>query len=420
MHAVCAATLPASTSGDTLNPKRSLPTLLVTFVLLAATAGTVSGCGRRPAPASAAQTGTATSGLSGSGTQTPSPSGGALQLPQIAPASTLEPPSFSAFEPLPSFTYHHVSPKITNSITITPATFEGELKTLANLGYHTVTARQVIDHQVNGTPLPSKPVMITFDDGWDTQYKLAWPLLKKYGMVATFFINPQPIASGYQAYMTRDMIVSLNAAGNDIESHTWRHLALTRTAKVTAAQFQQRNVSELTRANSWIVKVTGKQPVALCYPFGYYDLETVGLAKSVGYKAGFTVDEGVADARPWDAFQMKRFTITSAETPASFLRRLTSGPLPVTDIQPAPGTRVVGVDTTVSVNVSAIPPTLTGLKMVGGPSMSPMQIVERNGFRYAEARIHGGKIGFRALSMKATGPDGRVYYASWGIEIGDR
>jgi peptidoglycan/xylan/chitin deacetylase (PgdA/CDA1 family) len=391
--------------------------------LLAASCAMLSGCGRKEASGASAQAAGATTHAATSHSATGTSAGAgisSLQLPQIAPASTLEPPSYTGFELLPSFTYHHVSSKVTNSITITPATFEAQLKTLANLGYHTVTARQVVDHQTNGVALPDKPVMITFDDGWITQYQHAFPLLKKYGMVATFFINPQPISAHYRAYMTPDMIKQLNAAGMDIESHTWRHLALTRTAKITAAQFQARSQSELTRASSWIAKNTGKEPVAICYPYGYYDLETIGLAKALGYKAGFSVDEGVADARPWDAFQMKRFTITSAETPASFLRRLTSGPLPITDIQPAPGTRVVGTDTTVSVNISAIPPSLTGLKMIGGPSMGPMQIVQRNGFRYAEARIHGGKTGFRAIAVKATGPDGRMYYASWGIETGDR
>ena len=290
---------------------------------------------------------------------------------------------------------------------------------LSNLGYHAITARQLVDHQTKGTPLPDKPVMITFDDGWRNQYANAWPLLRKYGFTATFFVNPQPISAGYRAYMTRDMVTALAKAGNDIESHTWRHQPLTRTRKLTAQQFQKSNFSQLTKANDWIRKVVGQQPVAICYPYGYYDLETIGMMQAAGYKAGFSVDEGVADARPWDAFQMSRFTITSAETADSFKRRLLSGPLPVGNIQPAPGSRIVGINTTVTVDITDVPSDVTKITLRSGPSMRHMQIVTRNGRRYAEAAIHGGKTGFRAISMTGTGSDGRKYYASWGIEIGD-
>ena len=415
---------------------RSSRRLLAVVLCLVLASIPLAGCGRKaaasqaPTPASSAS---ASAGVSASQpgsitaanatptvaeTNTASP--GAIQFPVIAPASLLEPPSYNGYEPLPSFTYHHVDPKLKNDIAIKPATFEAQLKILQSLGYHSVTARQVVDHQTKGTPLPDKPVMITFDDGWRNQYLNAWPLLKKYGFKATFFINPQPISARYRGYMTRDMVVTLAKAGNDIESHTWRHFRVTRKAAENAAAFQKRTASEFTRANSWIAKVVGQAPVALCYPYGYYDLESIGLAQAVGYKAGFSVDEGVADARQWDAFQMKRFTIENIDTAETFRQRLLSGLLPVTDIQPAPGSRSVGVDTTVSVNISAVPSTITGLRLAGGPKTRPMQVVQRGGQRYAEIFVHGGRVGFHAIGMKGTGPDGRMYFASWGIETGDK
>ncbi|HEY5541497.1 MAG TPA: polysaccharide deacetylase family protein, partial [Coriobacteriia bacterium] len=322
-------------------------------------------------------------------------------------------------EPLPCFTYHTIDPKLKNEIAITPATFESELKILANLGYHSITARQLYEHQSKGTALPDKPVMITFDDGWRNQYTYAFPLLKKYGMVATFFINPQPIAGKYRGYLTRDMVLALAHGGNDIESHTWRHLKATRDRTGSADSFQRKNMSQLTLANEWIRKVVGQEPVALCYPFGYYDLETIGMAQRAGYRLGFTVEEGVADARAWDAFQIKRFTISNLETTASFKRRLLSGVLPVRDIHPAPGSRVVGIDATVTVDISAMPAGITDVKLSSGPGLRNMHIVQRRGHTYAEATFHKAKVGFREISMRGTGADGRKYYASWGIVLGD-
>lgn len=398
-----------------------VPVVLALVVACTLTA-MVAGCGNKSAsawsPLKVSKASTAAPGASKTSADA-SATKPAPKIPNIAAPDTLQPPSYVGFEPLPSFTYHHVDPKLKNEIAIRPATFEAQLKILSNLGYHTITARQLVDHQTKGTPLPDKPVMITFDDGWRNQYTYAWPLLKKYGFTATFFINPQPISAGYRGYMTRDMVVTLHKAGNDIESHTWRHLTLTRTRKVTAEKFQKRYFSELTKTDDWIRKVVGVAPVAISYPYGYYDLETVGMVQAAGYKAGFSVDEAVADARAWDAFQMKRFTITRAETADSFRRRLLSGPLPVSDIEPSPGTRVVGVNTTVTVDITDVPANITGITLRGGPSMRRMQIVARDGRKYAVGVIRGGKTGFRAISMTASGPDGRKYYASWGIETGD-
>ncbi|MDR3686888.1 MAG: polysaccharide deacetylase family protein [Coriobacteriia bacterium] len=380
----------------------------------------LAGCGRKAASAqlaSGAGASSATSSAGGAkGGAKASVYGGQVV---VAPATMLEPPDYAGFEPLPCFTYHTVSPKVKNGIAITPATFESQLKTLADLGYHTITARQLWQHQAQGTPLPSNPVMITFDDGWRNQFTYAAPLLKKYGMVATFFINPQPISSKYGGYLTSDMVLALAKDGNDIESHTWRHLKLTRDRTDSADAFQRKNISQLVLANDWIRKVVGQQPVALCYPYGYYDLEAIGMAQRAGYKLGFTTDEGIADARAWDAFQIKRFTITSAETALSFKRRLLSGALQVRDITPAPASRVVGITTTVTVDITAVPAGITGLRLTSGPSLHTTQFVERNGHRYAEALFSNAKVGFREISMLGTDADGRKYYASWGIVLGD-
>jgi peptidoglycan/xylan/chitin deacetylase (PgdA/CDA1 family)/predicted small lipoprotein YifL len=340
-------------------------------------------------------------------------------LPRIAPTSTLQPPSYEGFEELPCFTYHQVDRKAKTDITIKPATFEAQLKTLSDLGFHTITARELVDHQTKGTKLPSKPVLITFDDGWRNQYTQAWPLLRKYGFKATFFVNPQPITQKYRAYMTREMVVELAAAGNDIESHTWKHSRLTRTRTQTAKEFQGKRMTQLKLADDWIRSVVGTQPVAIAYPYGFYDLEAIGLCQAAGYKAGFTVDEGVADARAWDAFQLKRFTITSAETDRSFRRRLLSGPLQVSDIVPAPAERIAGINTTVSVDISAVPDTITDIRLRSGPSMKRMRIVVRDGRKYAEAAIRRAKVGFRVVSMTAVDTDGRKYYASWSLVMGD-
>lgn len=400
---------------------RDLIALGVACALLGVSLG---GCARAtkdsaagPAPAGAQSESSGSASSSAGSTSEPG------SLPSTAPlaaqASVLEPPSYGGFEPLPIFTYHSVDPTLKNFIAIAPSTFEAQLKVIKSGGYQPITARQLVDHQLHGTPLPPKPVMITFDDGWRNQFVYAEPLLQKYGFKATFFINPQPITQGYPAYLTRGMVVSLARDGNDIESHTWRHLSLIRSRSQSAATFQQHNMSQLTLATTWIRKVVGQQPVALCYPFGSYDTEAIAMAQRAGYKAGFTVDEGVADARPWDAFGLKRFVIQPTDSLGNFKACLNSAPMPVTDIQPPPATRVAGITTTVSVDITDVPPSVMGFSMTSGPSMKGLQIVSRNGRRYAVAVIRKGKVGLREVETRGVDNSGREYVSSWVIVLGD-
>jgi peptidoglycan/xylan/chitin deacetylase (PgdA/CDA1 family) len=330
----------------------------------------------------------------------------------------LEPPSYTGYERLPSFTYHHVDPKLDNSIAITPATFEAQLQLLRDEGFHPITARQLAEHHSKATPLPDKPVMITFDDGWKNQYQFAAPLLRKYGFVATFFVNPQPIGRG-SAYMTRAMLEQLSKDGHDIESHTWTHLALTRRASEDELEFQKRAMKQMALADDWLKQVTGHRPVALCYPFGYYDMEAVSRAKAAGYQVAFTTDEGVADARSWDAMIMKRFTVNRSDSVEGFKSRLHSGVLSARGIQPPPGTRVRGITTTVTVDITDVPAGVGDIKLSSGSSMKATTIVRRGGRRYAIARLNKARVGTRQIIISGVDGAGRRYYYSWSLGMGN-
>jgi peptidoglycan/xylan/chitin deacetylase (PgdA/CDA1 family) len=397
---------------------RAIRLTLAAVVLLALP----TGCARRAATTdSAPKPSESASKRADVPTKSPTPKPGVIPtntLVPMIPADALQPPSYAGYERLPCFTYHHVDPKLKNSIAITPATFEAQLKVLKEGGYHTITARQLAEHHAKGTPLPDKPVMITFDDGWKNQYQYAAPLLKKYGFVATYFVNPQLIGRG-SAYMTRDMLVALTADGNDIESHTWTHVALIRKGTESALDFQKRIMRQMTLANTWIAKVVGKKPVALCYPFGFYDIEAVSRAKAAGYELAFTTDEGIADARSWDAMIMKRFTISRADSLDGFRTRLNSGVLAARDIQPPPASRVRGITTTVTVDITDVPAAVKDLKISSGTSMKATAIVKRGGRRFAVARLNKARVGFRQITMRGVDAAGRRYYYSWSLVMGD-
>ena len=88
---------------------------------------------------------------------------------------------------LPIITYHHIKEGASQSTEVTPEAFERQMTALKNAGYNTVTLEQVEAYVRKGEPLPEKPVMITFDDGYRSNYTLAYPILQKYSMKATIF-----------------------------------------------------------------------------------------------------------------------------------------------------------------------------------------------------------------------------------------
>src|SRR5699024_8650035 len=84
--------------------------------------------------------------------------------------------------------YHHIDEYGDDSVTISESLFEEQLEYLYENGYNTVSLDQLVGFVENGTPLPERPVMITFDDGYESNYTIAFELLRKYGFCASIFV----------------------------------------------------------------------------------------------------------------------------------------------------------------------------------------------------------------------------------------
>lgn len=370
-------------------------------VLLAVAVVSVAGCG---------QGGEASPGDSPAKTQT------ASKPPEPKPLS-LQPPSYDGYERLPVLMYHHVDPALRNEVAMTPEHFAQQLAYLRDNGYTSITARDLHSHHTTGTPLPAKPVMITFDDGWKNQYTYALPLLREYGFTATFFLNPQKIGRG-SAYMTREMVVEMANTGHDIESHTWWHMSLVRPPGVTPEEFEPKVAEQLTLDREWIEQATGMAPVALCYPYGNYDLEAAERVEKAGYSLAFTTDEGIADAREWDRLALKRMAMTSTDSIDIFGRRLARVPLPARNIDPAPGSHVATTSLTLTADITGIDPSVTGIKFSAGPTTSATSIVTKDGRTYATATITNVRVGSRSVILSGNGTDGIRHMSSWMLQVG--
>jgi peptidoglycan/xylan/chitin deacetylase (PgdA/CDA1 family) len=203
----------------------------------------------------------------------------------------------------PIFNYHHLSPMPTNAspnritFTVTPELFEQQLEYLKDNGYRAVSLDALMDCFDQGTPLPLKTVAITFDDGWRDQHEYAFPLLKKYGFQATFFVPVGWI--GHPMVMSWSDLREMAEAGMTIGIHGAEHL-----------HFDQLDESglkkEIIGSKAEMEKNLGRKVRYIAYPGGHWTTQAVSVVKSAGYKAAFGVDHKIIQS-PEHRYDARRF-----------------------------------------------------------------------------------------------------------------
>jgi peptidoglycan/xylan/chitin deacetylase (PgdA/CDA1 family) len=172
---------------------------------------------------------------------------------------------------------------------ITPEALEKELQFLSNAGMTTIRFDQLADAVENGTPLPADPVIISFDDGWETQYQTALPLLEKYHFHATFFIFTNGI--GAKHFMTADQLRELADAGMEIGCHSRSHPYL---ARITDAATLRR---EILDSRIKLEEILGRPVTAFAYPFGHYTKQIVEAVRDAGYRSARSTYRGIVHGK---------------------------------------------------------------------------------------------------------------------------
>ena len=197
---------------------------------------------------------------------------------------------------IPIIIYHRVRPDFPSeseaqrSFSITPQLFEQQLRYLQDQGYTAISLDEFVRDAELGTTSPAaKPVVLTFDDGWQNQYSYALPLLEKYHMTAVFYIYTDPIGK-YPEFLTWDEIKTMDAAGMTIGSHTLSHPHL---SSLSPAQLR----NELFESKKVLEDHLGKSVVHFASPYGYTSDALVALLKEAGYQTGRTTYKGAYHSR---------------------------------------------------------------------------------------------------------------------------
>ena len=166
---------------------------------------------------------------------------------------------------------------------ITPiATFKAHIKMLADSGYHTVSPDQLYAYMTTGAKLPSKPIMLTFDDTDLDQFTIARPTLEQYGYKAMYFV--MTVSLGRPHYMTKAMVKQLSDEGNIIGSHTWDHH--------NVKKYQGQDwVTQIDKPTKTLEDITGKKINYFAYPFGLWNEQAFPELKKRGFVAAFSLAE---------------------------------------------------------------------------------------------------------------------------------
>ena len=172
------------------------------------------------------------------------------------------------------------------------AAFKADMKMLADSGYHTILPDQLYAYLTAGGTLPTKPIMLTFDDTDEDQFTIARPELKKYGFKAVYFV--MTVSLGRPRYMTKEQVKQLSDEGNIIGSHTWDHHMV---SKYTHNDIMKLANGKTKTVDDWAVQIdkptkqlediTGKKMDYFAYPFGIWNKAALPEIKKRGFKAAF-------------------------------------------------------------------------------------------------------------------------------------
>jgi len=229
---------------------------------------------------------------------------------------------------VPILMYHEIAarPETTSPLAVPPAAFAAQLAYLHHHGYNTVTFADAAAALAGETSqLPSRPVVLTFDDGFADFHREVLPLLRHYGFTATVFVTTGWIADagGYRSGQQPGQMLSWTqireaaGAGVEIGAHSHGHPQLD---QIKQGQLRR----ELAVSKALLEDGIGQAVPSLAYPFGYSSAGVRQTARATGYQHACAVANAMA--RPaGDRYALPRLTVRASTSQARFDRIVRGG-----------------------------------------------------------------------------------------------
>ncbi len=214
---------------------------------------------------------------------------------------------------IPVLCYHNIKkePVKEDLLWISEAGLNEQMKMLYNSGYHTVLPDQLNQYLTTGTALPTKPVLLSFDDTHEEHFSIVVPILNRYRFKAVFF--PMTVSIGKKNYMTAAQIKTLSDSGHAIGCHTWNHPSIT---TLKGKEWEQ----QIDKPKLLLEKITGKPVKYFAYPYGAWNDTAIMELKKRGIKAAFQLTGKQSEKEP--LFTIRRLMVSGSWSGAQLQRHM--------------------------------------------------------------------------------------------------
>ena len=218
--------------------------------------------------------------------------------------------------PVPVLMYHVIAAPPSSAqlpeLFVDPRIFDQQMEALRKQGYAGVSLNQVHDAWFKGGKLPEKPVVVSFDDGYRSQYVYARPELRKLGWPGVLSAISGRIGQP-NAELSNQMVQTMINDGWELDSHTINHVDV---SQASGAQL----TSEVAGSRK-MLQQRFHQPVNFfCYPSGRYDDQAIQAVRAAGYLGATTTDEGLASKN--EMYTLKRVRVDGSDGVSGLLRKL--------------------------------------------------------------------------------------------------
>jgi peptidoglycan/xylan/chitin deacetylase (PgdA/CDA1 family) len=219
---------------------------------------------------------------------------------------------------VPILMYHYirVNPNPRDSmgfaLSVTPDDFRRQMDLLSERRYNPIVFEELRAYWSGQQPLPPRPVILTFDDGYADFYTTAYPILRQHSFKAVAYVVPGFLNG--PNYMSTAQVQELDAHGIEIGSHTVSHTDLT---KVNPSQLTY----QLTESKRVLEQIVGHPVLDFCYPSGMINPAVAAAVQAAGYQSATTTQPGVAHSVP-DRFAWTRQRVAGGQSLERFVADL--------------------------------------------------------------------------------------------------
>lgn len=239
---------------------------------------------------------------------------------------------------VPVLMWHNLAEESSGDMTISVDTFRAQIEALHEAGFKTVSLQQLYDYVHFGTELPEKPIVLTFDDGYFSNYEYAYPILREYGMQATIFAigvsvgkdtykdTDHAMTPHFGADEAREMVDSglISVQSHTFDMHQWppfedgnaqvRETLLPFDGEADA-DYEAAVEADFAESRELLESITGQPVNALAFPEGAYVTLTQDALRSAGAEMTFTTVRAVntvVKGLPQSLCAMPRFGMTES------------------------------------------------------------------------------------------------------------